>query len=231
MSYFITSVPKSGTHLVATIVQEVSGSYPRSLKKLPGKHAVYPEIEPEVSLVGHFRVTSIRRNPSLAKLFNERKVLLLVRDPRAICNSMLHHLMTSRNKYHTEGREQVAGLPFNEQIIRISRGLFASDGTNIVPDIEKMCMGVYEIRKLLPDTVRLRYEDFFNPKFVVRRLPDVFSIDAENAQKVVETALAGDSKTKRVGDPNGWRSVWDSDLTNYFNTTHGELIEKMGYTI
>lgn len=230
MSYFITSVPKSGTHLVATIVADVTGAYPLTVKKL-NKRATYPTFDPAASLVGHFRAKSIRNNPSLTKLFAERKVLLLVRDPRAICNSMLHHLMTSNNNYHREGLAMVQGLPFNKQIITISKGLYAKDGTEIVADLQRMCTGFDEIRELLPNTVRLRYEDFFDPAFVTERLPGVLGVDQEQARQCVERALASDSRTKRIGNPHNWRSAWDEELTRHFNTTFGGLIEQLGYQV
>jgi hypothetical protein len=230
MSYFITSVPKSGTHLVATIVQDLTGSYPITVKKL-AKRAVYPTFDPAQSLVGHFRAKTIRNNLTLAKLFNDRKVLLLVRDPRAICNSMLHHLMTSSNKYHAEGREMIQGLPLNEQLIKISKGLFAKDGTEIVADLDRMCTGFDEIREVVPHSVRLRYEDFFDAKVVSERLPEIFGIEAARAEQCVERALATDSRTKRVGNPDNWRSAWDEDVTRHFNSTFGSLIEKLGYQI
>jgi hypothetical protein len=229
MSYFITSIPKSGTHLLATVIQDLTGAYPRSVKKIDGRDTVYGGYEPSESLVGHFRARAIRNNESLAKLFSERQVLVLVRDPRAICNSMLHHLMTSRHRRHQEGRDQVQALPFNEQIIRVSKGLFAADGRNIVAELAKMCTGFAEIKKLYPDAVFLRYEDFFDPAFTAEKMPGIFGIDAQRAREVVDRALTGGSRTKREGNPNGWRAVFDADLVNYFDINYGGLINQLGY--
>jgi hypothetical protein len=231
MSYFITSIPKSGTHLLATVVQDLTGAYPRSVKKKAGRDSEYGPFKPTESLVGHFRARGIRSNDTLAGLFAERQVLVLVRDPRAICNSMLHHLMTSTNKYHTEGREQVADLPFNEQIVKISKGLFAKDGRNIVADLEKMCSGFADIAKLYPSAIFMRYEDFFDPEFVATKMPGIFGIEPQQARDVVDRALAGGSRTKREGNPTGWRSAWDSDLVNYFNINFGGLITELGYQV
>lgn len=231
MSYFITSIPKSGTHLLATVVKDVTGTYPETVKKLSGRKRIYPEYKPTENLVGHFRTKAIRNIESLSELFAQRRVLALVRDPRAICNSMLHHLRTSHSPIHIEGWGQLKALPFNEQIIQMSKGLYAADGREIVAEITKMCEGISDITTLYPDAVVIRYEDFFDPEFVAGRLPAIFGIDAQRARDCVDRALAGDSRTKREGNPTGWRTAWDTELVDYFNGQYGKLVTDLGYSI
>lgn len=227
MAYFITSIPKSGTHLLATIVGDITGNYPQSVKKrTPG--IPYGEYAQTTNLVGHFRAFNILSSESLAALFGERQTLILIRDPRAVCNSMVHQLMTSSNAYHREAWAQISALPFNEQVMKVARGIFARDGTLIVADLASICDGFHEITLLYEGAQLLRYESLFEPAFATERMPELFGIDAPSSRAVLERALAGPTRTKREGKPDGWRAAFDDELMGFFSSNYSELLERMG---
>jgi hypothetical protein len=229
LNYFITSIPKSGTHLLASFVNAVAGEYPTSVKKEHDRKFDYGRYARAANLVGHIRARQISENSSLASLFASRRVLVLVRDPRAICNSMLHFLGSSHHDYHAKALQRIEHFPFDERIMSIAKGLVAEDGRFMVPELTKMCSGFVELTKMHPDAHLLRYEDFFDVDSMGDRLAGIFEIDRTHARACLSTALSGGSRTKREGDPNGWRAAYSPKLRRHFKDNYGAVLASLGY--
>lgn len=232
--FFISSVPKSGTHLFSSLIESWSGSKVLSVKEKSGylsfDFSVYEEYN---NLVGHYRVPHVLANQSLMNLFKSRKVIILIRDPRDVCNSMLHYVQRGINKNQQDVARQLDGLSFDEQIILIARGVKAADGSVITPNIDKWCSGFVELLNEFENAVLFRYEDFFNIDYFSISIERLLSISAHEARILIKSALASQSKTKRLSGakPYQWKNLFSAELKEYFKVSHGNLIKKLGYSI
>lgn len=231
---FISSIPKSGTHLLSSLVESWSGTPVISVKEKTNykdfdfiKYANYP------NLVGHYRVSHIRANSSLRELFLKRTVIVVIRDPRDLCNSMLHYVLKSTNKMHQVAAQQLNGLSYEEQIIRIATGIADANGVAITPSLDKWCQGFIELQDEFSHATILRYEDFFEIDTISKSMAQVLSISISEANSLVGTALSSGSKTKREGGakPAQWKSMYSDFLNNYFQLNYGNLINYLGYEI
>lgn len=219
---------------MSSLVESWSGSPVISVKEKANykdfnfeKYLNYP------NLVGHYRLSHIRGNSSLRDLFVKRNVIVMIRDPRDICNSMLHYLLKSTNRMHQVASKQLIGLSYDEQIMLIAEGISDSNDVAITPSLEKWCSGFIELQEEVSDAFVLRYEDFFEINSISKFLSQIFTINEIKARSLVESALLSGSKTKREGGakPVQWRSVYSENLKEYFEVNHGAIIERLGYKI
>jgi hypothetical protein len=231
MKVFITSIPKSGTHLLASVLQHLQGEYPTSLKKKRDPAESYSEYEKFDGLVGHIRANHLAENESLSTLFTTRKILILVRDPRAICNSMVHYLLSSTNANHLLVRDQIASLSYAEQVIAVSKGLRSPDRKFMVPELAKMCTGFVEIQQSHTDSFLFRYEDLLDVEPASQELANVLGTDPQRTLDSLTAAIAGPSRTKREGRPDGWRDAFNGELADYFRASYSGLIKDLGYEL
>lgn len=231
---FISSIPKSGTHLLSSLIETWSGLPVISVKEKANyedfdflKYSNYP------NLVGHYRVSHIRTNSSLRELFLNRTVIVVIRDPRDLCNSMLHYVLKSKNKMHRVAAQQLNGLSYEEQIIRIATGITDDTGVAITPSLDKWCSGFIELQDEFSHASLLRYEDFFEIDSISKSMAQILSIPINEASSLVGKALSSGSKTKREGGarPVQWRSIYSDYLIKFFENNHGNTIKYLGYEI
>lgn len=226
---FLTSMPKSGTHLLATVIQDLFAEYPVAIrKKGPGETIEFSQFAGHPLLMGHFRASMVQQNPDLLELMQRRKTLILVRDPRDVCNSMLHYLLQSSNAFHRKVRPMLLGLPYTEQIKAVAGGLIAPDQSFRVGCLPVHCGGFTEVAQLLPQACVLRYESFFDGQ-ASAALAAFLELDQERVVKAVDNALGSSTKTKRAGIASAWRDNFDSELQAFFITHYGDIIQKLGY--
>lgn len=231
---FISSIPKSGTHLLSSLVEYWSGLPVVSVKeKANYKDFDFLKYENYPNLVGHYRFSHIRANSSLRELFLNRTVIVVIRDPRDLCNSMLHYVLKSTNKMHQVAAQQLNGLSYEEQIIRISTGITDIDGVSITPSLDKWCSGFIELQSEFSHVAILKYEDFFEIDSISKSIAQIFSIPVNEASSLVEKALSLGSKTKRESGarPAQWRSVYSDYLLRFFENNYGNTIKYLGYDI
>ena len=95
MKIALTSIPKSGTHLLATVIENIVGDYSVTLRKNLDPQSRYARKAIRRQVVGgHLRISAIM-SPNYFPFFSDRKVIALIRDPRDICNSMIHYIEKS----------------------------------------------------------------------------------------------------------------------------------------
>jgi Sulfotransferase domain len=228
---FITSVPKAGTHLLASVVQDLLGVYPTSVKKAGVMHAsAYAQYTGHACLVGHFRDHQLRGNDGLLELFRSRKVIVLVRDPRDVCKSMVHYLLQQQEPRQRQLADLIRELPFKEQVMCVAGGLSLVDRTFEVLRLEEHCDGFVGVQSLVPTVCVLRYEDFFTD-VAAKQLASFLGFNRRLVKQAVSKALGGRSQTKRKGTPYEWLHAFDDELKLYFDVEHGEALRKLGYPL
>ena len=231
---FITSIPKSGTHLLASLVREVTGTYPTSVKEKKNSatydFSVFSKLP---NLLGHYRISHVKGSDSLRDLFAKRKVIVLVRDPRDICNSMLHYLYSSTNLNHVAARQRLLDLDYESQIIKIAEGFRVQERDFGVPNIRNCCSGFLEIAEEFKSAHVIRYEEFFDEDSFSRVIQSIFSINKDQAIHTLCIALSGGSRTKRNdgASPNQWRSLFSDRLKTYFSNNFSDVIASLGYDV
>lgn len=228
---FITSVPKAGTHLLASVIQELLGVYPTSVKKAGVMHAsAYAQYRGQACLVGHFRDHQIRGNDGLLELFKARKVIVLVRDPRDVCKSMVHYLLQQEEPRQRQLADLIRDLPFKEQVMCVAGGLSLVDKSFEVLRLEEHCDGFVGVQAVAPAVCVVRYEDFFTD-VAAKQLAEFLGFNRRLVKQAVSKALGGRSQTKRKGAPFEWLHAFDDELKAYFDVEHGEALRKLGYPL
>lgn len=226
---FISSMPKAGTHLLATVMQDLFGEYPVPVrKKVPGEVIDFAQFASHSLLMGHFRASSVQQNPALQALMQGRKILILIRDPRDVCNSMLHYLLQSSHPLHRKVQPMLLGLPYAEQIKAVAAGLAAPDRSFKVARLQAHCGGFVEVAQLLPQACVLRYESFFDGQ-ASATLAAFLELDQDHIAGAIDNALRSGSKTKRAGIASAWRDNFDPALQSFFIAHHGDIIRQLGY--
>jgi len=229
--FFITSIPKSGTHLLSSLVHLHTGQPCISVKK---DVVDFSRFADHLNLVGHWRSSQVRKREDLHALVAHRNLLIMVRDPRDICNSMLPYVLQSQNPLHQAAAEKLRGLAYDEQIRLIAHGFSVEHASYGMPNVREACSGFSDLkRKLFPDARIFRYEDFFEEAKIVPLIAEAFSIGAKRALDLTTRALTGESKTKRAGGarPNQWRERFSPALKRMFAQEYADVLEAFGYPI
>ena len=228
---FITSIPKAGTHLLASVVQELYGVYPVSVKKSGGMHSSsYSQYVGHPCLVGHFRDYHLAGNDGLLSLFKSRKVLVLIRDPRDVVVSMVHYLLGQRDPRQRRLADLMRDEPLREQIMMVAGGISLIDRSFEVLRLNDHCDGFLGIKDLLPEVCVVRYEDFFTDT-AARQLSSFLGFSRRQVKQAVTSALGGRSQTKRQGVAFDWIASFDEPLKAYFDGEHGTAITSLGYSL
>ena len=228
MKVAITSIPKSGTHLLATVVKNIFGEYAATVHKnidIETKYAKKTLSRKVVS--GHMRIEAIT-SPQYSPFFMDRKIAVLVRDPRDICNSMVHYLETSHKEDHKAFYMAISDLDHEEKIRMVARGIRLDGQKFSVPSIDKACSGFLEIAENLPDSTIFRYEEFFDDG-IVERLSDFFEVPKDLARSAVSSSLGANTRTKREGKKQQWRQNFSQELKDFFDENFGSTIRYLGY--
>lgn len=231
MKIALTSIPKSGTHLLAKVIENIVGEYSTTLKKNIDPNTPYARKAMRCGVVGgHLRIDTIRTAAYLP-FFEDRKIFVLIRDPRDICNSMVHYLGTSHRIEHQALYRALDGLDHEDKIRRVADGVRISGGSTKVPPIGEACRGFIEIAGRFPNSIILRYEDFFEEEMMAARLSKFLDIDSEIARLAICNALGANTRTRRVGKRQHWRETFSPALKNYFSENHRETIRYLGFEV
>ncbi|MCX7092902.1 MAG: hypothetical protein NTY50_05560 [Methylobacter sp.] len=231
---FATSIPKAGTHLFGKVIELISGQYPLSVKKNTLDYGLSKKqlsLLESCNLLGHFRSIHLDEDIYLKNLFLSRTVFILIRDPRDICNSMLHYLETSTNLNHQSIANLLVGLNYTEKIKLLSSGLKSPNSEFEVYNLNDHCSGFLEIKNHIPDAVIIKYEDFFDGDKISNTLSHALGVPYELVDVSVKKALASDTKTKRVGIPYMWKHSYDEQLIDYLNNNFSQVISAFGYDL
>lgn len=229
MKIALTSIPKSGTHLLATVIENIVGDYSVTLRKNLDPQSRYARKAIRRQVVGgHLRISAIM-SPNYFPFFQDRKVIALIRDPRDICNSMIHYIEKSHRIEHKMLSMALNGLEYDEKICRIADGINISETNTRIPPIDVSCRGFIEVVDHFTDSIIIRYEDFFEADIITQKISNFLEISPDSAHDAVMKALKSDTKTKRVGKSQHWRETFSPYLIKYFAEQHGDLIRYMGY--
>jgi hypothetical protein len=208
-----TSIPKSGTHLVRSVLEQLLGPPGQSLTK----HAPWRPRGPW-TFGAHLRYQGQR-------LARNARVLVLVRDPRAIVLSMRDFVVTGRGggSVHPSLLGALAPLPFHEQVRRIAAGVRTEHG-RIAP-IDRHCSGFLE----WPDATVLKFEDLFTSAGGAVLHACLPRIPIPRIQAAIDAAIGADTPTLNVGDPDRWRSRLDLETIRLIEDRAGDAMHQLGY--
>jgi hypothetical protein len=224
---FVTSIPKAGTHLLCQVIEYVVGTYPVSLKK--GRAFEPGRFEDHPYLVGHFRREHLAGSDALFRLFARRAAVVLIRDPRDICNSMLRYLEREPAERYRAAARKLEGLDYPARIKAVAAGIRVAEMEFKIPSLVDACSGFLELRDLLPELVIVRYEDFFGDCVAADKLAPVLRCETRVARAAIERAVTTATRTKDVGQPQAWRRNFDEELAAYMRETYGDIIARLGY--
>lgn len=230
----ITSIPKAGTHLFTKVVELATGMQATAVRKShledTGDIGDVGDIETTPVLYGHLRLPNILGHPALESACRTRSIFVLIRDPRDVCLSMLHHVLTHRSPIYEPARRALVDLPFDARIRRIAEGIRHETSSFRVARLDEHCGGFIDLVDAGFMCSIIRYEDFFDASTLAPQLCGPLGRDAGEVCLAIEAAVGATTRTLRRGKPFGWRDDFDDALKLYFRTRFGDVIEQLGYS-
>lgn len=213
----VNSLPKSGTHLLMQIAQEMPdrryyGSFIAQTPSLTLKMRSQSQIDSKIAAIvpGEVLGTHLYHSPATAAAFQKINALHLFiwRDPRDVLLSEAHYL-AKMNKWHAM-HKTFAALPDSEACVRL-----AITGTEDrrYPGAEER-VGAYMGWLSTPSCVSLRYEELIAPATQVhecQRVLDAYAAQSEGevslptAEALVEAINPTRSHTFNRGGIARWR--------------------------
>ncbi len=208
-----TSIPKSGTHLVRSVLEQLLGPPGSTLAKTSPWKPRRPW-----TFCAHVRFAG-------QALPRGAKVMVLVRDPRAIVLSLRDFILdgAGRSSVHPSIVDLLETLPLNEQVRRIAEGV-RTPHARISP-IARHCSGFTE----WPGAVVVRYEQFFTPagaRMVHACLPNA---SISRIQQAIDRSIGADTTTYSVGDPDRWRWQLELNTIRAIEAAAGPVMSRFGY--
>lgn len=237
----VTTVPKSGTHLVQQIVTALPGArdYGTFLATVPSWARRPRSAATEARRIGSLAPGELARahlhhRPEVVDAVRERGafVVFVHRDPRDVIVSEAHYL-TDSAPWHTLHRE-FARRPPSE---RVDIGIDGLEGHHgIYPDVGRR-FALFE--GWLDDAdVVLRFEDLVSDRRydVVRNLVTTYRRASQidfDADAVVSGALDAidphSSHTFREGRTGAWRDVFTPEQAERVVKVAGPMLDRFGY--
>jgi hypothetical protein len=207
-----TSVPKSGTHLVRAALERLLGPAGPPL----AKSAPWRPRSPW-TFCAHVRHQG-------QPLPDHARVLVLVRDPRALVLSIRDHLTGPHGREVAPASviDILQRLSFEEQLQTVAGGVWTPSG-KLAP-IEQHCAGFD-----WPRASFVRYEDLFTPGGAAALQPAMPQVPLERIREALEAVIGANTPTLNVGDPDRWRAVLPLELVRLIETRAGEVMARWGY--
>jgi hypothetical protein len=218
-----TSVPKSGTHLLAAIFRAM-GYRQMAHPKAKGRKILDGcEFGPDeaVCIYGHWRFL-----PESAERLAQRgfRTIVMLRDPRDICLSMADFLKTGKHKAAVAAEPSLLDLPLDEIRRRVITG-FDLPGYKS-PPIRRICEGWKEWQD--HGAVVLKYEAigqsvasgiFMNELQAIGLSPEGF-LDAARSCYRPTGAASGAAR---------WRHEFDAELRTLWQSEARGVASSLGY--
>lgn len=232
---FMTSMPKSGTHLLERILCLHPAIYRPLIPTLnPRNIEVRGGWKRHVSALrsGQLLVTHAYYDPDLAAMVNQKGAakFLMVRDPRAIVLSNAHYLRTSK-KHRLY--ETMATMSLSECIDFCIEAPVMADGLSFVEIMQRFCDWAGEA-----DTLVVRFEDIVSgtKRDRVNLIGNILShagipqrlVDAES---VLASAVSPASPTFRSGKVDEWREVLSNSQKELVSSKISDVVSRFGYIL
>jgi hypothetical protein len=206
----LTSVPKSGTHLLTRVAGMATGGTFRAAR-------------PDAALghwYGHFRIWTL---PEIAGSDQWSKIVL-IRDPRDVLLSLQDFLRRSHHPDHRGIWEKIGHLTDRDRLRALVDGVkVGAGGVPAWPDYFSGWLDWEAQGALL-----LRYETIRHPS-TVARLAAALDVSMERVHYALAASYGIEGRTLNVGISGRWvAELHDSDLA-YMQAADDGILERMGY--
>jgi hypothetical protein len=233
----VTSIPKSGTHLVERALLSFPGLRHCGRRTLSAWDTLEPETWSALARIrpGQFALAHLPAFAELSPWLDEAgiRTLFVIRDPRDV--------LVSYSRYVTElERSHPAHAHFAALPDDAARLLAAIEGmAGVVAPIDELLRryaGWLEPGRALV----VRFEELVGPRGggdAVRQLESVRSIAAflgldlpdRRLATIAERSFSTRSSTFHSGQTQGWRAQFSAEHLEAFNARAGELLPRYGY--
>jgi len=231
--YLITSIPKSVTHLLGSVLGHLTGLPVISLKTKFNGDSPREFIEPQLLetpavYVGHFR------REQFDECFNDGtfNIITLIRDPRGIVLSMRDYLVKGESTLAQHIGPSLKNMPEAEQLKRIASGIRLADGMSVAP-IDLHCQGFRDWEQDGVPTVR--YEDFFTltTKTSRKRLLGALGslgFNADDSESAIQNSLKTKTKTRNKAVRSRWKTDMPTEVQSFIRRQFPVVFQELGYS-
>jgi len=237
-SCYVLAIKKSGTHLIRNLLTELH-LQPIDCLSLGSAAAIRPSPAPVCSFVFSLERPSIFWRGRCQN--GEAKIIFNLRDPRAVFASLID--------FYDWNRPLSSNLPTVEFRRAACRNLFKNREEMAIALIEdemldddpftpwlnfRRCRALYHN----PMVLKVRFEEMVNsvrsPTNIsdhpVTRICNYLNLNLpHNAGDLIHRAIAADSITKNIGDPNRWRRCLSPEILGAFMAKNGDIVREYGY--
>jgi hypothetical protein len=209
----LASMPKAGTHLMASVLSIATGLRATSV----GKGASLAGIEGPALRYGHVRYGQVSGTV-------DWRVLVLIRDPRDVVLSMRDHLRKGNDPRHAAMWQSISHRSNDDQLIAVIQGMRVADAR--VAPINVHCSGWLEWQRA--GAPILRYEDIMTGS-ATRAIADAISANPHDVADSIAQTIGKSTATFNVGKPYRWRTEMSQRVLDHFYAVAPSLAVSMGY--
>ncbi|OUD10446.1 hypothetical protein BVC71_02795 [Marivivens niveibacter] len=206
--FFITSQPKSGTHLLERVLCLMPGIYRPIMRTVNehnlGRYGGFENIA-ESAIHGRLIVSHLHFHPDWAQKLSQKQVrsFAMTRDPRAMVLSYVHYVQKRAD--HAE-HQRLKNLSVEEAINLLINEKPEDNGENFITN-----MNLFAGWTKQPEIFSVRFEDLVGPnrEKTVVDIANHAGIDLkpEQIDIIVENAFSAASPTFRSGRIDEWKNV------------------------
>lgn len=245
-SVVANSMPKSGTHMLATLLDQIPGMR-FSGQIVLFQHEHFHDPQPQLRVLDR-RLKRLRRSHYIGSHLvcvpevesrvaaSDVKLVTIVRDPRAVVVSAAHYVM---NAPQLRGREAALEL-FPDKKALLNAAVFGHGEPGdefYAPDIGTR-FAAYAGWAESPVGLTVRFEDLVGARGggdrdlqvqEVRRILDHLEVDGVAADAVAAGLFSEKAITFRAGTVDSWRADLTPELINEIETRCASSMDRLGY--
>lgn len=238
-SCYVFTIKKSGTHLLRQILEQLGitciDRLDYTVRELPE-----PAAESADAFVLSHRLPSRRWRGRCHA--GEAKIIINIRDPRAVYLSLLDFYdwgrpLSASGMHAVEFRRESCRLAFKD---REALGVALLEDELLDDDPFTPWLNFQRARTLFyhPSVLKIRYEDFFpavgrrgptEENVVVRICRYLGRPAPAEPEQFVTRAVGAPSLTRNAALPERWRTELSPRLLRAFMDRHGDLVREFGY--
>jgi sulfotransferase 6B1 len=224
-----SSIPKSGTYLLANCIEELTKKTSYNCVKT---FYTVPNQELVSLTKKHFLITHLKHSPGHQKRLRNHKFkgIFIYRDPRDQLISLTFYTKSKPHKWL-----EVQHLDFNGLLMEFIRDGFSALGSHGINQFYRAFLPWKKVK----DFYTVKFEDLIGPQgggsqeaqlYAIQGIANHIGIKPSyNELERIAKKIFGNSPTFRKGEVGSWRKYFTQEHIQAFKETAGQLLIDLGY--